>query len=273
MANEYKEQVVLKIGGSVVSDKTKEELSIKSNLIDEISREIKNLIDKGYRFYLVHGVGNAGHPPVKKYKLHLGFRDKSQLIGYANAQNRVNKLRQEILEALERHGVPAIEFYPSSMIISDKMKVIKFYSDPMKMITSTGITPVASGDMVADTSMGLSVCSGDILVFEFAKVFDVKTILFGIDVNGIYSGDPKLGNAELIEEIKIADLPELLKEAGGSLGIDVSGGMKGKIKTMLAYKEFFESGGKVILFNLTNPENLFKVLEDPEKVPHTTISA
>ncbi|MHA1470836.1 MAG: hypothetical protein ACTSSP_09790 [Candidatus Asgardarchaeia archaeon] len=47
--------------------------------------------------------------------------------------------------------------------------------------------------------------------------------------------------------------------------------MKGKIKTMLLYKNFFEDGGEVIIFNLTNPENLSKVLMNPESVKFTVI--
>lgn len=265
------ERIVLKIGGSVLTDKTKEELLIKSKLIDKIASEIKSLMDKGFTFCIVHGVGSAGHPPVRKYKLHLGFQSKDQLIGYAEAQNRVNRLRQEVLDSLERHGVPAIEFYPSSMIVSNKMIVTKFFSEAMERIVSTGVVPVLSGDMVADLAMGLSVCSGDILVFELARIFGSKKILFGVDVDGIFSGDPKKQEAKLIENINVELLPELLKEAGGSSGIDVSGGMKGKIKTMLLYKNFFEDGGEVIIFNLTNPENLSKVLMNPESVKLTII--
>ncbi len=265
-----KQAVVLKIGGSVVSDKERKEMAINSERIKRIASEIENLTDE-FRFYLVHGVGNAGHPPVRKYDLHHGLRKKAQLIGFTIAQNRVNVLRNEFLNALEAEHVPAIEFYPSSTIVSEDMDIKTFYSEPMRRIVAKGAIPVLSGDLVADRSQGLTVCSGDALVFELARIFDVKVILFGADVDGIYSGPSEQEATRLVKNLDVAELEEMLKEAGGSTGIDVSGGMRGKIRMMLRYRWFFEDGGEVRVFNLGTPDALQKVLRDPNTVRCTRI--
>lgn len=265
-----KQAVVLKIGGSVVSDKERKEMAINSERIKRIAAEIECLTDE-FRFYLVHGVGNAGHPPVRKYDLHYGLKKKAQLIGFTIAQNRVNVLRNELLKALEAEDVPAIEFYPSSTIVSEDMDIKTFYSEPMKRIAAKGAIPVLSGDLVADRSQGLAVCSGDALVFELARIFDAKVILFGADVDGIYSEPPDQEAARLVETLDVAELEEVLKEAGGSSGIDVSGGMRGKIQMMLRYRSFFEHGGEVRVFNLATPDALQKVLRVPTSARCTRI--
>lgn len=264
--------VVFKIGGSVISDKEKKKLSIKSEIIERIADEIKDLSEK-YRFYLVHGVGNAGHPPVRKYDLHHGFVNEDQLIGFTIAQNRVNKLRYEILETLKERNVPAIEFYPSSCIVTEDGRIKKIYSLPMEKIVKKGAVPVLSGDLVHDTKRGLAVCSGDVLVFELANIFDVKRILFGVDIAGVYSGSPQRPTSSVIEHISVGNLPKILRNAGKASGIDVSGGMEGKLRVMLRYKEFFADTGEVHVFSLKNPQNLRNVLENPTSLTFTSISA
>jgi len=253
-------KVIFKIGGSVLTDKTDPKVNVRYDVIDRLAREISQLIAKDYRFVLLHGVGSAGHVPVKQYELYKGFFSEKQLIGYAIAQNRVNRVRQAVLDALEKNGVPGILFLPSSFILADKGRIVKTYHEPMVKIVQTGIIPVLSGDMVADLTMGLSVCSGDQQAFKLAEIFDSKLIIFGVDVDGVYDSDPKKGEANLIKRLTYDEVKNIVKKVGGAAGIDVSGGMKGKLLEALANKRFFDNGGEVWILNATKENMLTKAL-------------
>jgi len=138
--------------------------------------------------------------------------------------------------------------------------VVKTYHEPMVKIVQTGIIPVLSGDMVADLTMGLSVCSGDQQAFKLAEIFDSKLIIFGVDVDGVYDSDPKKGEANLIKRLTYDEVKNIVKKVGGAAGIDVSGGMKGKLLEALANKRFFDNGGEVWILNATKENMLTKAL-------------
>ncbi|OYT25569.1 MAG: hypothetical protein B6U95_08995 [Thermofilum sp. ex4484_82] len=72
-------KVIFKIGGSVLTDKTDPKVNVRYDVIDRLAREISQLIAKDYRFVLLHGVGSAGHVPVKQYELYKGFFSSQNL--------------------------------------------------------------------------------------------------------------------------------------------------------------------------------------------------
>ena len=72
--------IILKIGGSVVTDKDGE-LAAKTEVINRIAEEIKRAdIDN---LILVHGGGSFGHPTAKKYGIKEGLKDPAQKVGFS----------------------------------------------------------------------------------------------------------------------------------------------------------------------------------------------
>jgi len=69
-----KELTVIKLGGSLLTDKSKPYTARKS-VIASAARELKECIEEGLieSLIIVHGVGSFGHPPVLEYKLYKGF--------------------------------------------------------------------------------------------------------------------------------------------------------------------------------------------------------
>lgn len=265
------EPIIIKIGGSVLGDK-RQDMVFREEKIASIVKDIANLYkNKKTRFVIVHGVSSAGHIPVKKYELYKGFLGEHQLIGFTIAQNRVNKLRQLLLDYMEKEGLPGIEFYPSSLVSGDKGRVIDYYDKSIKALFEVGITPVISGDMMADKTMGLSVCSGDQLVFLMAKIFDARKIIFGVDVDGVFNKDPSLDDAMLITDISFEKIKTVLESAQGAHGVDVSGGMRGKLKEIAMHKEFFDRGGEVWIINMLTENALSKALSEDADFKFTRI--
>ena len=116
--------IILKIGGSILTEKDLAEPKVDYDNLNRIAEEIRqslyaeeisnDLIDG---LVIVHGAGSFGHPPAKKYQIGQPFEMKDYLekrIGFAEVQNEVKKLNSIICESLIEHGIPVIAIPPSS---------------------------------------------------------------------------------------------------------------------------------------------------------------
>ncbi|RLI65504.1 MAG: hypothetical protein DRO67_02585 [Candidatus Asgardarchaeum californiense] len=263
-----KELWVIKLGGSVISDKTKD-MVFREEVIDHIVSDISKL---NKRLMVVHGVGSAGHPPVLKYEIHKGFKSKDQLEGLTIAQNRVNKVRQLIAETFEKYRLPGFLFYPSSFIESSKGRISSIFETAIKKYFDLGAIPILSGDVVVDTAMGFSVLSGDQIVTKLAQLFNADKVIYGIDVDGLFTAPPnKVQNAKHIPEIKLDNLKRMIDAVGGSQGIDVSGGMRGKIKEIILAEEFLKQGKEIILLNMLQEHPLTRLERNDPTLKMTRI--
>ena len=68
-------RVVVKWGGGLITDKA---VLLTPNLevIRNLSRQTKNVVESGYQVILVHGAGSFGHLRAKHWKLHLGKQNE-----------------------------------------------------------------------------------------------------------------------------------------------------------------------------------------------------
>ncbi|MFW9855132.1 MAG: isopentenyl phosphate kinase [Candidatus Thorarchaeota archaeon] len=266
--------LIIKIGGSCLSKKAllytalrtqhpediKQALQLNVNTIDDIAGEISELIHERPKMIILTGVGSPGHYTVLKYNLHTGTDGTlRQRVGFLEAQIAVNRLRQTFLEALLRHGVPAIQLYASSMYQSSDRRVVHGNVNNLSSFLDVGMIPVISGDMVPDKSLGYSVLSGDQILYDLTKHFQPKTVVFGSDVNGVFTADPKVDpNAELLPEISRNSLDRLIKEEFGK--DDASGQMRGKL---IEIRHLLEAGfHEILLLNLTVKGNLTQIIRD-----------
>ncbi len=256
--------LMIKIGGSVLTDKMQSNV-INYELIEKICYKLKVLYDRDMKFVIVTGVGSLGHQTVAKYSVHKGDDGSlTRRLGLLKAQIQVNKLRNVFLGGLLAAEIPAVQFYTSSIAESNQMKPIKLFLEPIKKFMDSGLIPVVSGDVVADQSMGFSVMSGDIAFLEIYKQWKPKLLVYGTDVDGIFTADPKNDEtAQLIKHINSKMMQKSLKGITDGTNIDVSGAMLGKyraIMTLLSIDQSIE----VHLINLHDPENLHRLVD---KIP------
>src|SRR5665648_487560 len=107
--------VILKIGGSVLTHKDKEEELAEdtiARIADEISRYIGKDTEKNKdqrRIILVHGAGSFGHPQAKATGLDKKFSAK----GVSQVHRAVNRLNEHIISALIDVGINACLLYTS----------------------------------------------------------------------------------------------------------------------------------------------------------------
>lgn len=215
---------------------------------------------------VVHGAGSFGHIMAKKHRLHEGYKDDSQLEQVALVQRDVRELNVRVIEDLIDNGLRAVSVPPAAVATFDGGSVRGFDPSLIEKIIALGLTPVTFGDVVPDDSMRFSICSGDLLMLELARHLRPEIVVFCADVDGVYSGDPKVDRAAKF-------MPRFGREAlthfreGDSLNADVTGGMLGKLERMLDIASYCE---KCMILNGDVPGRLEGALKGDD-VPSTTV--
>jgi len=246
---------VLKIGGSVITDKSGE-LAARTEVINRLAEEIgkagvKNLI-------IVHGGGSFGHPTAQKYGIKDGLKEDSQKVGFAETHHVMTVLNGLVMDALVWHGVPAVSVTPSSCIITESGRMKLFEETIVEMLLKMGITPVLYGDATLDEKLGFTILSGDQIVSYVARKFNACRIVIGVDVDGLYDADPKeVKNAKLYTHLTLRELKDAQGKLGKSTSSDVTGGMLGKIIELIPA---VEQGIPVTVVNAAKPNHIYKAL-------------
>jgi len=248
--------IVLKLGGSVLTFKDKIEAP-RMDAIERIAGEIAEA--KPESLLLVHGGGSFGHPHAERFRLTGGFKaGLTQLLGLSETRRAMVKLNSLLVEALNRKGVPAFSLQTSALTLTRKGRIASFNLKVVEGFLKLGV-PVLYGDAVADLEKGFTILSGDRLSAYLARRFGSPLLAFGVDVDGVYTADPKTNpKAKLFREIHVGKgFKKILGLIEGSKAIDVTGGMRSKV---LEVKGYVASGGKALIFNASKPGNVARVL-------------
>lgn len=254
---------VLKLGGSVLTDKT-QPYHCEIDRIRRIAKEIKYCLDSQLMedLILIHGVGSFGHPPVLEHKLYLGFQNKAQLIPLSATQHKVNEFRSILSTELRNAGIPINLMHPSSLSVAEKGEFVDFFSEAIEGYLSIGMIPLIGGDMIFDRKMGFSVGSGDQIAVLLAKKMNATQLLFATDVEGIYEYDPKIKpECELKTCITFRDISHIMEQLHSGGKIDASGLMKNKLKAILPLSDNISKGLMVAVFSMKNQGSLIQLLE------------
>ena len=247
-----KEKVLLKFGGSVITDKYSDVPSINSENLTKIGK----LVDTSkYQLIIVHGAGSFGHPAAKKYKLSEGLIDGfQQSEGIKIARNKVRELNSIFSEILNDNGIETESVVPSEkMMTNGSEEITNFSKEEFDKILTKGRTPVTFGDVTNDTKQGINILSGDVLMKYLAKTFEPRLSLFIMDLPGVFDGDPNASSSRIIPLITSKDLVHFEK-LFVSTNTDVTGGIIGKIKRAIEISNFSETW-------ITNVESLESCLK------------
>lgn len=245
--------IILKIGGSVITDKNGE-LAARTEAINRLAEEIEKAQVKS--LVIVHGGGSFGHPTAQKYGIKEGLRGDTQKVGFAETHHVMTVLNGLVMDSLVWHNIPAVSITPSSCIITENGRIKTFEDTALNMLLNMGFVPVLYGDAVLDEKMGFTVLSGDQLVAYLARKFGAGKIVIGVDTDGLYDADPKVAkNAKLYTHLTLGQLKTL--KLGMSLTNDVTGGMRGKISELIPA---VEQGVPVTIVNAAKPNRVYKAL-------------
>lgn len=254
--------ILLKLGGSVITDKSKKQ-TFKTEIMNNLSKQIKK---SKKELIIVHGAGSFGHILAEKYDLNKGYKKYNQIKGFSLTHQQVQKLNSYVLKSLHDFDIPAVSISPHSIVKLDNHNIKKIEYSVFKEYLDKGFIPVTFGDVVLDKKLGFSICSGDLMIMALAEYFKPEKLVFAIDEDGIYNKNPKKDkNAELIKEISLKELDSLSTDLDEHA--DVTGGMGGKINVI---KNISKKGIDTILVNGNKPDWLYKVLIG-EKIRSTIV--
>ena len=253
---------ILKLGGSVV---TKKDLPRTPN-VEAIRRLASEVATAGPRqLVIVHGGGSYGHPLAKEYDISAGYSFPRQLVGFSLTHQAMVELNMIVVEAFLDMGVPAMSIASSSFLITEDRRIVNVDFSVVSRAVEFNFVPILYGDAVLDSARRFTILSGDQLAVRLATDLGAHKIIFGVDVDGVFTANPKLvKEARLIEELSISQMRGMVR-IGEALSTDVTGGMLGKINEAGAA---VEAGIDVQLVNALKPGVVNAVLRG-EKVPCT----
>ncbi len=214
-------QVMLKLGGSVITDKAGNDVIDRQQLA-AIAAALK---ESEFSGYLVHGAGSCGHPEAHRYHLDQGA-DRSNAVGIGITHRAVSGLNRAVVEALQNEGIDAIGVHLLDSCLADDGRLVSAPVELLQRLTALGITPVLHGDVVLDRSRGACIVSGDQVISVLAPQLSVDRVGLATDVPGV------LSDGQVVRTITPSDVAGL--SIGASSTVDVTGGMQGKIRELLA---------------------------------------
>ena len=261
-----KRPVVLKIGGSVITDKDGE-LAAKTEIINRLAEEIAKA--KLSSLILVHGGGSFGHPTAKKWGIKEGFKEAGQMLGFAETHHVMTVLNGLVMDALVWHEIPAVSVAPSCGFLTDNGRIKSSDCTMVERMMKMGFTPVLYGDVTIDDKLGFTVLSGDQLVSYLALKFNASRVVLGIDCDGLYDADPKADkNAKMFQHLTLDELKALEGRLAKPTNADVTGGIRGKVRELLPIAE---KGIPVTIVNGAKVGRVYKALVG-ERVEGTLIA-
>lgn len=228
--------ILIKIGGSLITDKQKP-FTLKETALEKIASEIQKAVRTGKTIIVGHGGGSFPHFPAKKYQTHLGIKNKNSLRGIAEVGDAAARLNRIVVGKLLEKGVNAVSINPSSIILANNTKLSHLCVETIEELLRRSIIPVVYGDVVMDTAIGCTIYStervlGAIGLALQKRGFVIERIIHCGQTNGVY--DENGGTIPLITKKTIESYRSAL---GGSGGIDVTGGMIHKVEESLGLAE------------------------------------
>ena len=154
-----KEIILLKFGGSLITDKRSDEPKINSANINSIG---KILTAENYDIIIVHGAGSFGHPIAKKFGILNGKNDtKEQSDAIKETRKQVQKLNKIFCKSLNDNNLKTQPIIPSKTMKTKDRKIVGFPSNLFDEALSQEKVPVTFGDVTDDLLKGVDILSGD----------------------------------------------------------------------------------------------------------------
>jgi len=230
-----KDLIILKIGGSVITDKFSSTPKTNLDVMKRVSKEIASAYNKEkMSLIIIHGAGSYGHQIVNKTKIGEGIKNNEQLKAFAETQRLQNELNCIFTKYLIEEGLPTIPCQASSFAVTDSGRIVKMDLSVIEGLVKIGMVPVLYGVPAYDQTQKCSILSGDQIAPYLAVKLNAKKIIHGTNVDGVFTSDPnKNPDAKLITEINSKNINQVKEWLTGSTATDVTGGMFGKVSELL----------------------------------------
>jgi len=168
--------VVVKLGGSIISESKTKRFSYRGEAVTSIARAISS---SGVDVVVVHGGGAFGHPIAKQYGL-SSRTSKPSPEGVSETRRAMFYLNARICDSFMAGGLHPFTFSPFPLLAAAGRKGARWLEETM----GAGLTPVTFGDVVKDGA-GFKILSGDTIALLLSKLLGAERCVFVMDVDGI----------------------------------------------------------------------------------------
>ncbi len=266
-----KELVFLKLGGSLITDKT-QPYTPRLDVIEDVALQISTALQNqpNLRLILGHGSGSFGHVAASEYHTRDGFPRPSPLIhrerdkteenywkGFAEVWYQASALNRFVMKALHKTNVLAVALPPSANIIASNGQVSIWETTSIRMALAAGIVPVIYGDVTFDEIRGGTILSTEDLFNHLARALNPERILLAGLESAVWEDFP--ARTRKIETITPQTYNEISGGVGKADGADVTGGMEAKVTQMLELVQQIPEL-KIQIFSGAEPGSIVRAL-------------
>ena len=266
--NKNKNIIILKLGGSLLTDKNSP-FSIREDVVRD---SIRQIIDAKEKIILIHGGGSFGHPLAKKYKIINGFNSSVpyQVLSLTETHHSMNNFNSFLIKNFLDMKYPALSIQASNIFVKDSQKILTSSMEIILTMLDIDILPILYGDIIFNKKGSFSIISGDQIILELCKKLDryrISKVVFTMETDGIYLNVDEGGEDCILATERYSDDLEHLKLANLGQKIDDTGGIKGKLKFI---KQICDQNIPVQLINGLKDGYIYKSLKN-QKIDCTNI--
>lgn len=249
-------RVAVKIGSNVL---TRPDGSLDFTRMSAIVDQIADLRRQGVKVIMISSGAVASGRSELRLAQNLDSVSARQLYSAVGQAKLINRY----FELFREHGMACGQILTTKENFSTRRHYLNQRHCMEVMLDNDVIPIVNENDTVSVTELMFT--DNDELSGLIASMMDMQALIILSNIDGVYTGDPKLPGSELITDIRrSSDAEQYISESRSSLG---RGGMitKYRIATKVA-----EEGIAVMIANGKRPNILLDLLVNTsQEVPHT----
>lgn len=223
---------IIKLGGSLITHKGGRR-SIRRQVLKRLAEELAAATAKGRRrFLLGHGSGSFGHVTAAEHGVHVG---RGGATGVSATQAVARELHEAVLDALRGAGLAVWSTAPSSSIVTASGRPVVVGVESVERALERRLLAATYGDVVMDRDQGHAICSTETALLAFARRLRARGAQLGDaywfgNTDGIYDGEGRT-----IRRMTARQASGMVAQVGGSADTDVTGGMRHRLDTAIAF--------------------------------------
>jgi isopentenyl phosphate kinase len=228
--------VFCKLGGSIITDKTRPE-TVRQDVLARLARELAGSLAARphLRLVLGHGSGSFGHVAAQRHGTRNGVRDRQAWFGFAQVASSAARLNRFVARALLDAGIPAWSLQPSASARCRDGELQSLALTPVRTALAHGLVPLVYGDVALDDSRGGTIISTEQVLAYLARRLRPARILLLSAADGVFEANPfQVADASPVPVITPGNWDSVRAGLGGSHAADVTGGMRTKVEIMLS---------------------------------------
>lgn len=210
---------------------------MRSDRVREIARIIAQARSRktGLKIIILYGGGSFGHPLAHRYRLIDQRLSAHAFTGVGHTASAMRDLGNRLAAVFLEAGIPIMPLQTSSFVSVRRGRVHFANFSMIQTILKNGGVPLFGGDVAFKDSTHSTIISADSLAVELARMLTAVKLLFATDTDGVYAAFPPRKDERPLISLNRAELRNLLKKQRvADIGTDVTGGMLGKLRALLA---------------------------------------